>query len=305
MTMPNFLIIGAAKSGTTALYAYLKQHPDIYMSTVKEPRFFAFEGETLNFKGPRGHGDRFNQETITDLKQYQSLFNAVKAEKAIGEASPAYLSSAEKASERIHHYVPDVKLIAILRQPAERAYSAFLHTVRSGRETNLNFESVLSLEENRIHEHWGAIWQHKRLGFYYDQLLPYYQLFSKDQLKVYLYDDLQANATALLKDIFVFLDVDTTFMPDVSRRVNVSGIPRSRWLHEFLKSPNNNLRDLMKPLIPKDLRKSLVRKAKSSNLLRPEIPEEVRDRLTLEYKDDILKLQDLIQRDLSAWLPSR
>lgn len=302
MNMPNFLVIGAAKSGTTALYSYLKQHPDVYMSSLKEPRFFAFEGETLSFRGPKGHGARFNKETITDLKSYQALFDDVKNEKAIGEASPAYLSSAEKASERIHHYLPNTKLIAILRQPAERAYSSFLHTVKSGMETNLNFEVALASEEKRVRDNWGAIWQHRSLGFYYDQLVPYYKLFSKEQMRVYLYDDLQADAVGLIQNVCEFLEVDSTFVPDVSFRVNRSGIPRSRWLYQFLKSPDNKFRDVLKPLIPKTLRKSAVKKVKTSNIVRPEISADMRQRLTLEYKDDILKLQDLIQRDLSAWL---
>lgn len=302
MTMPNFLIIGAAKSGTTALYAYLKQHPDIYMSPVKEPRFFAFENEELNFKGPHGHGERFNRETITDFKIYQSLFDGVDGETAVGEASPAYLSSAEKASERIQHYIPEVKLIAILRQPAERAYSAFLHTVLHANETNLNFESVLDSEEKRIQNNWGAIWQHKKLGFYYDQLLPYYQRFPKEQIKVYLYDDLKQDSTALVQDIFTYLEVDNTFTPNVSSRVNRSGIPRSKWLQDFLQPTDNKLRDFLKPLIPTKIRKSLVKKAKSGNLVRPELSSKVRQRLTEEYREDILKLQDLINRDLSSWL---
>ena len=302
MTMPNFLILGAAKSGTTALYSYLRQHPDVYMPSVKEPRFFAFEGEELAFNGPQGHGARFNQETITDLETYEALFNDVKHEKAIGEASPAYLSSAEKAASRIHHYIPNAKLIAILRQPAERAYSAFLHTVRSGRETNLNFEVVLGLEEKRLQDNWGAIWQHKHLGFYYDQLRPYYRLFPKEQLKIYLYEDLQNDATGLIQDIFSFLDVDHTFTPDVTNRVNVSGIPRSRWLRQFLISSNNPLKNSVKQLFPEKFRRRTIKKLKDANLMRPEISQEIKYRLTLNYKNDILKLQDLIERDLSGWI---
>lgn len=302
MVMPNFLIIGAAKSGTTALYSYLRQHPDIFMSSVKEPRFFAFEGEKLSFSGPKDHGERFNRETITDLKTYQSLFDGVAEEKAIGEASPAYLSSAEKASQSIRHHIPEVKLIVILRQPAERAYSAFLHTIRSGRETNMNFESVLRLEEKRTQNNWGAIWQHRRLGFYYEQLLPYYQRFPHEQIKVCLYDDLRSDSASLIQELLTFLEVDSTLNLDVSRRVNVSGIPRSTWLQKFLKVSDNPIRDMLKPLVPQKLRRSLVHKVKEANLIRPDLPEETRHRLTFEYKDDILKLQDLIQRDLSGWL---
>lgn len=302
MTMPNFLILGAAKSGTTALYSYLRQHPDIYMPSVKEPRFFAFEGEKLAFNGPQGHGTRFNQETITDLETYEALFDAVKHEKAIGEASPAYLSSAEKSASRIHHYIPNAKLIAILRQPAERAYSAFLHTVRTGRETNLNFEAVLDLEEKRLQDNWGAIWQHKHLGFYYEQLLPYYKLFPREQLKVYMYEDLQNDAIGLIQDIFAFLDIDNTFTPDVTNRVNISGIPRSRWLRKFLNSSDNPIKSSVKLFFPKEWRRRTIKKLKEASLVRPEISQEVKHRLTLNYKSDILQLQDLIERDLSGWI---
>jgi hypothetical protein len=302
MTMPNFLIIGAAKSGTTALYAYLKQHPEIYMSPVKEPRFFAFEGEPQNYNGPKNEGERFNRETIFDLTTYLSLFENAKDEKAIGEASPAYLSRSEKASKRIRHYIPDVKLIVILRQPAERAYSAFLHTVRQGTETNLNFETALALENKRIKHNWESIWHHKSLGFYYRQLAPYYEKFDKQQIKIYLFDDLEKNASALVKDIFTFLEVDNSFNPDISERINASGIPRSRWVYDFFGPSDNLLRDALKFFVPDKFRKPLVKKIKSENLIRPQISKELRWKLTAEYRDDILKLQDLIDRDLSPWL---
>src|SRR5580765_3646808 len=121
MTLPNFLIIGAGKSGTTALYEYLKQHPQVYMSPVKEPRFFAFEGESVNFGGP--WGERLNPEVMAfnSIASYSALFEDVEDETAIGEASPIYLWAA-KAAARIHRRVPDARLIAILRDPVERAY---------------------------------------------------------------------------------------------------------------------------------------------------------------------------------------
>lgn len=302
MTMPNFLIIGAAKSGTTALYAYLKQHPDIFMSPVKEPRFFAFEGEHLSFNGPGDHGEKCSEATITDLKTYQSLFKNVTTEKAIGEASPAYLSSAEKASERIRYYLPEVKLIAILRQPAERAYSAFLHTVKSGYESSLSFEAALALEEKRIQENWESIWHHKQLGYYYEQLKPYFNRFPKEQIRVYLFDDLKGNGSSLVKNIFSFLEVDDSFSPDTSEKVNVSGVPRSLWLHDFLSKNNDPIKDLLKPLFPKKLRNQLVKKMKHSNLQKPQLSYATRQELNQLYREDILKLQDLIGRDLTSWL---
>ena len=124
MIMPNFLIVGAAKAGTTALHEYLQQHPQIYMTPTKETNFLAFEGEVLNFHGP---GDESLQDfSITDLKTYQAEFQQVTNELAIGEACPSYLYL-PKAAKRIKQYIPDTRLIAILRNPVERAYANFLH----------------------------------------------------------------------------------------------------------------------------------------------------------------------------------
>ena len=129
MTMPNFLIIGAMRAGTTSLYHYLKQHPQVYMSPVKEPRFFALEGEKPDPGRPTD--ERLMNHSITDIEAYRALFQAVSKETAIGEASPLYLYS-PKAPERIRHYIPDAKLIAVLRDPVERAYSHFLDIFMTG-----------------------------------------------------------------------------------------------------------------------------------------------------------------------------
>lgn len=131
MTLPNFLVIGAHKAGTTALYNYLKQHPQVYMSPAKEPRFFALEGKNLKFLGPKK--DPGNRCRFTTLEAYRELFQGVSSEVAIGEASTLYLYSQE-APKRIQHYIPDAKLIAILRNPIKRAYSNFVHAMQDDRE---------------------------------------------------------------------------------------------------------------------------------------------------------------------------
>lgn len=132
MTLPNFLIIGAAKAGTTSLYHYLAQHPQIYMSPIKEPNFFALEERCVDFRGPGDHL-YIKQFSVTELERYRSLFQGVTHEQAVGEASPLYLYS-PVAPARSHRYVPEMKLIAILRHPVDRAYSAFLHLLRDERE---------------------------------------------------------------------------------------------------------------------------------------------------------------------------
>jgi hypothetical protein len=305
MTMPNFLIIGAQKSGTTSLYDYLKQHPQIYMSPVKEPRFFAIEGEKPNFQGP---GDQELYENIVvDVEAYRALFQGASKETAIGEASVLYLYI-PRASERIRHYIPEVKLIAIVRNPVERAYSAFLHLTRDRMEPLKDFACALRAEKERIRSNWGPIWHYKQVGFYYAQLKRYYETFEQGQIKVYLYEDLNDDPVSVLKDIYSFLGVADSFMPDVARRYNVSGIPTHEgWyaLYTFLLE-QNPVKSVVKPLLPKGLRRrlstTLLSTLQDRTLVKPPLPVEVRRELTELYRDDILNLQDLIKRDLSQWL---
>lgn len=316
MNMPNFLVIGAGKGGTSSLYAYLKQHPQIYMSPVKETNFFALEGEKLDFRGP-GADSRINAWSITDIDSYRALFKDVKDEKAIGEASPLYLYS-PKAPERIQHYIPDVKLIAILRHPADRAYSAYLwllgqvvdnwelgleSELGQGRERILNFNKALLAEEERIQKNWEWIWHYKSMGFYYTQLQRYFDKFERNKIRVYLYEDLQKNSGILLQDIFRFLDVDNTFVPNTSRKHAASYIPpKNKALDDFLLK-ENPIKSLLKNIIPAKFRKPLSAKVYRKNMAQPKrLPPEIKQQLTKVYREDILKLQELIERDLSHWL---
>ena len=298
MPMPNFLVIGTAHAGTTSLFHYLKQHPQIYLSPVKEPRFFAFEGEAVDFRGP---GDeRFRKIVITDIKDYGALFEGVAQETAIGEISPVYLYS-PKAPERIRHYVPGAKLIAILRDPIERAYSSFLGEIRAGREPLRDFAEALQNEGRRIRENWSYVWHYKQRGFYYSQLRRYLERFDRSQIKIVLYDDWEADNVGTLREIFRFLEVDDCFIPDVSVRHNVSLIPRIKLLHEALTSRRRG-RCILRPFLLARAWQRMRRGLTKRNLVRPKLPLSVRKHLVEEYQADILRLQDAIGRDFSKWL---
>ena len=307
MTMPNFLIIGAAKSGTSALFEYLKQHPQIYVSSpLKEPHFFAFEGKRPNFQGP-GDQELYDYIGVSDIEVYRALFRGATKEVAIGEASVYYLYL-PRARDRIRHYVPDVKLIAILRDPAERAYSNFLHMIRDDKESLSDFAQALQAEEDRIQNNWGPLWHYKQVGFYYEQLKRYYEAFDREQIRVYLYEDLNDDPVGMLRDVYKFLGVDDTFAPDVSVRHNVSGVPKNELLHAlhgFILRPHP-VKTLFKPFLPLRLRQPvldrLLNALRNQNLVKPPFPMEVRRQLAEEYREDILRLQELIQRDLSKWL---
>lgn len=302
MALPNFLIIGAAKSGTSSLYSYLGQHPQIYTSPIKGPCFFAFdEGEKVRVYGPRDQ-QVFDRHIITDLDKYQALFAGTKDERALGEASVLYLYS-PTAPRRIKQYIPEVKLIAILRNPVDRAFSSYMHLRRDGREFLDDFADGLQAEESRVAAQWQHLWHYTRVGFYYAQLSRYYELFRPDQIAVYTYDEFRADSLKVLKQIFLFLRVDDSFIPDNSIWRNVSGIPKLRWVHSVV-NRRNPLKTIMKPLLPRALRGSLRAGVIQWNTAvgKTKCPEELRAYLRDLYREDILKLQSLIQRDLSHWL---
>ena len=304
--MPNFLIVGAQKAGTTALYQYLKQHPEVYMSPVKEPHFFAFEGRDLDFRGPRDW-EVLGHMVVGDEGDYRELFVGASGEKARGEASAMYLYMEEAVGGILRH-APDAKLVAVLRNPADRAYSSFLHMMRDGREPIPDFGRVLAAEEDRIRENWSPIWHYRRMGFYHEQISRYRDAFGPDGMRVYLYEDLEKNPEGILRDIHEFTGVDPSFVPDVSVRYNVSGVPKSKRLHalhRFLLRPNP-VKAALKPLFPKKLRRRMVEGSlntlRNRNLAKPPFPEEVRRDLVEGYGEDISKLEALLGRDLSGWL---
>ena len=297
MTLPNFLIIGAAKSGTTSLYSYLNQHPQIYFSPFKEPRFFALEGLEIDYQGP---AQIINQKAINTIEEYQKLFAAVSNEIAIGEASTLYLYS-EQAPQKIKQYVPQAKLIAILRNPIDRAYSSYSHLVRDGFET-LSFAEALQKEPQRIAQNWSPLWHYQQRGFYYPQLARYYDTFPAEQIKVYLYEDFVKNTSQVTADIFNFLGVNPNFKPDTSQKMNVSGVPKNKVFHQII-TQDNPLKSAVKQLLPQSLRHKLYKKIKSSNLEKQSaMSTEVRRQLADVYQKDIAQLENLLQRDLSVWL---
>jgi hypothetical protein len=297
MTMPNFLVIGAAKGGTTALHRYLKQHPQIFMSTPKELRFFPFENRRPDFRGP---GDEADTATmVTDIEDYRAHFAAGAGYPARGESSPLYLYFPQTAG-RIRHHIPDAKLIAILRHPADRAYSQFLMKRRDGRE-RLGFGEALAAEGRRIADGWSHHWHYRQRGFYAAQLKPYFDLFDERQIRVYLYEDYVNDPDGFMRDIFRFLNVDDTFVPDMSVRHNESKIPRSRALQVFLTEPRL-AKNVFKPLLPARWSRRIGDRLRRQNLVKPPPPPELRRQLTEVYREDIIRLQDMLRRDLSHWL---
>ncbi|WP_425390685.1 sulfotransferase family protein [Ekhidna sp.] len=301
---PNFIIIGAGKSGTTSLYEYLLEHPEVYMSPVKETNFFALEGEKL--KDAKDDPDQMHHYpwSITEWSDYEDLFKGVTTEKAVGEVSPMYLYS-EKAAVNIKRKLPNVKLIAILRNPVDRLYSRYMHLVRENRQPTNNFEDALKRE---------TIWWRRndlvQEGFYYSHLKKYYDLFDESQISVYFYEDFRSNPQRVIKDIYRFIGVDDTFLPDFSTEYNVSGKIKNQAFDKLI-GQQSVLKSTLSKMSPQLVRwvqsqssiKKWVNKFRKMNLEKAPLSESTREKLIKQvYQSEIKALQQLVGRDLTNWL---
>jgi hypothetical protein len=319
--LPTFLVIGAAKSGSTSLHDYLGQHPDIFMSRSKEPNFFSFAGATPVFRFPpecegQGGAVRARLRTATlgnriaSMEQYRRLFAGATNQRALGESSVNYLYS-DEAPYLIKKHLPEVRLIAILRNPVDRAYSRFLHSRRDGLEPFIDFTEALAVEEQRIAEGYAPAWHYRCRGYYHEQLQRYYRLFDQRQIHIILYDDFCGDQLTQIQALFGFLEVDPLFIPDMSQRLNVSGKPRivaRSWLLDDLLNTYNPVKSFAKWLLPDAglrLMRWLIIKCNTKHVESPDygpLSPALRRQLQDDFRSDILKLQDLIGKDLSRWL---
>lgn len=294
--LPNFLILGAQKAGTTALYYALSKHPEVFTSAVKEPRYFTDEAKALADAAGPGDGET---RMTTSREEYEELFAEAGSAIARGEASPSYLYDPD-APAKIKRLIPDAKLIAILRNPVERAYSNFLYLVREGREPLHDFGAALAEEEGRRSNGWSTAWCYKDKGFYGEQLERYFAHFEPEQIRCYLYEDYNEDPETTVKDVYRFLGVDDSFSQDLSIRMNVSGLPKSKGL-QAVSRRSRRLKWLIDPLIPDRVRRGLL-KAQNKNLSRPPLPPQVRADLIEEYRGDIERVRELTGLDVSGWL---
>jgi len=294
-TLPNFLVVGAAKSGTTSLFHYLNQHQEIFIPKKKECRFFSNMP-----KGSQGPGDkRLDPTIVTDLDEYCALFESAGNKRAIGDVSPDYLYYCRKSIPNVKRTLSDPKIIILLRNPVERAYSQYLHFVRDGRE-KLSFAEALEQEKKRKQNNWEWAWRYSEVGMYYEQVKAFMDNFKN--VRIYLFDDLKNDTLTLVQDVYRYLEIDATFIPTVKTKHNISGVPKNELWHEFLTSPPRSISRLVNVLLPQKFIKKVEQNLKNRNLKNPVMEPEIRKRLQKLYHDDIILLQKLLQIDLSHWL---
>jgi hypothetical protein len=308
MRLPNFLVIGAPRSGTTTLHYSLGQHPEIFVSPEKETNFFLFDGPQ---RPPSGIAEddfaTMQHRSARTWADYGALFaGATDAHRAIGEASPAYFVCREVAA-RIKARLPAVRLVAILRQPVEQALS--LYMVRQGGSASgagliEGFIAALAAYGARSSGRQGGL-ALAEYGLYHRHLSAFFEHFERDQIKVVLLEDLERDSGGFFADLFRFLGVDDAFRPDLSQRYNPTGAARSAALHRFL-SGSPRLKRWLRGVLPQSAAYRLARLQhllRSANLRRTQcLPPGLRRELTERfYGNDIEALEALLVRDLGIW----
>lgn len=296
MVMPNFLIAGFQKAGTTSVYRYLEQHPEVFVSPTKELNFFSSIVERPVID-PRLTGG------MTDLETYRAVFAPGAGHKAIGEASPIYATDPAVPAE-IRRLAPDARVIILVRDPVERAYSEYWMRVRDGREKR-SFDAAINDELQAAGDHpWQPdVYRYLASGFYARHLTPYWDCFRPDRLACHLFDDLEANPAAVMHDIFRFLGVDEQFEADTSVRHNASGSPKSALMQPFMRK--TKLSQAVRRALPKpagDFALAKLEAWRSRNVSKPTLAPKDRRRLVNVFRSDVEQLQARLGRDLSSWL---
>jgi hypothetical protein len=313
--IPNFFIVGAPKAGTTSLYHYLDQHPAVFMSPLKEPNYFSSELRPENFCDelrPRIESDMraLGQYLLSDLREkrfvglvcswedYLRLFQNARAEPAVGEATPCYLWSAT-AAQNIAARIPHARIIINLRDPADRAFSQYLNMV-SERTTRRSFTEQVRANLACVDKRFGPDWPLLEFGLYYEQIRRYLDVFPREQIHISLYEDLERTPQRLIADLCAFLGVEGESAElDLSHRHHVPQLPRLPRVNHVLK--RSGLWPYLRSLAPRPLGprlRSLLVRPRSDIRMDPAD----RDFLVGYYREDIRRLETLLDRDLSAWL---
>jgi len=293
MALPNLLIVGAAKCGTTSLHNYLNQHPDIFMCSPKEPHFLINKeiGKQRIHKG------------IIDLKDYKSLFCEKDHLKYRGESSVMYLSFPELAIKNIKYYLhDDVKIIIMLRNPIERAYSGYQHVKRYNMMENLSFEDALDIGEERYHniKNLTPASRYLELGNYYNQVKLFKESFGN--IHVVIYDDYKTDFNEELNKIFDYLKLGRVTI-NAEQRHMVGGWEWKSVGMKKIMMQQNFLKVFLRFIIPiKSLRQYIRVKLQKSNTKTVEVINPETEKWLKEYyKQDISKLSGLLNRDLNDW----
>ncbi len=304
MALPDFLIAGAPKAGSTALHAALVQHPQLFLSSPKEPKYFLTDGRPPSPDTQRGPGDAHSaQEWIWRRDRYERLFDPAPAGTLRGESTPFYLWDTA-AHARIAATIPDVRLIVVIRDPVDRAYSNWTHLWADGLEPESDFLTACNLEEDRAAAGYAPFWRYLGLGRYGEQLASLFEHVGREQVYVVRYRELIDAPAQTLDGIATFLGVDAGVV------TSIPGSNVTAWAGHG--AVNSGLRLLVRggaslgrhvdPRVWRQVQRPLLAALQRGPGHRPSLPVEVRRELVARVRDDVGLLEDVLGRSFQDWL---
>jgi len=304
VAFPQFFLIGAPKAGTSALHVALAQHPQLYLSPVKEPKYFLCDGAPPPAEGQRGPGDAHSaQEWLWRRDRYEALFAAAPEGTRRGESTPFYLYD-RAAHRRIAQRVPDAKLVAIVRDPVDRAYSNWMHLWSDGLEPVGDFAQACALEDERVADGFAPIWHYRRLGLYGEQLDALGSVFDPAQIHVLRYRDLVDEPEASLAAIATFLGVEP--LPLAAPRPEnvkpfVEDTARNRAVARMVRA-GAAAASRVPPQVWRQASRPLLAALHSGGAVRPSLDPDVRLSLVASFADDISRLEAVTGQSFQDWL---
>jgi len=311
--LPTFIVVGANKGGTTSIYHYLRQHPEVYLSPIKEPHFFSTDIEVNLFNREFAqnklqdiekyvNGDmakEYHAAFVRNWDQYRKLYKNVSGQKAIGELSTSYLYSTTAAQE-IKSRLGAIKIIICLRNPIERAFSHYRMNLWTGNSNEFDFYKALVEDYHHDPKVWGNAHLYVEIGAYYEQVKRYLDVFGSEYVKIIFTEDLKTNTQQVIKSLYEFIGVDPTFNPDTSTTYNEVYTPKYKNLTWLLNK--TGIRPLMKRISPRFIKEAFIRLFYRSKTAKGDISPEAKQFLLDKLGGDIKQLSDLLNKDLSHWL---
>jgi hypothetical protein len=295
-TRPNFLVIGAARSSTTAVARALGGRSEVFLTSPKETHFWAFAGAPVRFAGP-GDDEMFNRWLVSDPAEYSALYAAAGGARLRGDGSVTTLYHPTHAIDAISAYAdPDVRLVCLVREPAARSLSAFLYLRSRGHEPFTDFQEGLAAEEERIASGHHHMWHYTRMSRYAEQLPLFADAFG-DRLFVAVSEEIQAAPDEFSRRLCAFLGLPERPALDLSTEVNRGGEPRSRAVTAAFNTMrrSSHLKNAVKAVVPASVRER-VRRANLSDRRDVDLTS-----LRRSFTADVAAVEDVLGRRVDAW----
>ncbi len=299
-TRPTFLVVGAARCGTTGLVEGLRSHPQVFVTDPKEPHYFALHGRGAHFTAP-GDEHTINKVAVTEREAYLALYPQQHDFVALGDASVSTMYYHEHALPEVLAMNPDMRLVVMLREPVERAFSSHQYMRARGLEPVEDFLSAVALEDERKAAGWHHIWHYTSMSRYADSLAALRAAVPAEQLGIWFFDDLNSDYEKTVGQILRFIGAppvegEASGVP----RVNVSGQPKYAPVHRAIgwATGNERIRSFVKEHTSYRFRERIRRSVLQSDPL----PAGARERLEPLFVDDLRRTRELVEGPMPAWL---